>query len=68
MHKSSGAQGYAIPGSAPLQGHLSGVVDIPNSCATLWLPTLIFDFDISPNVSGPVKYLDGSINMPISYD
>lgn len=64
----SGAQGYSILGSAPVQGHFSGVVDIPNSCATLWLPTQIFEFDIRPNASGPVKYLDGSINMPISYD
>ena len=64
----SGAQGYSILGSAPVQGHLSGVVDIPNSCATLWLPTQIFEFDIRPNASGPVKYLDGSIDMPISYD
>lgn len=64
----SGAQGYAILGSAPVQGHLSGVVDIPNSCATLWLPTQIFDFDINLSPDGPVKYLDGSIDMPISYD
>ena len=32
-------------------GHISGVVDIPNSCATLWLPTEIFDFDINPGVT-----------------
>jgi formamidase len=44
------------------------VVDIPNACATLWLPTEIFEFDINPNASGPVKMLDGSIDMPISYD
>jgi formamidase len=51
-----------------VQGHISGVVDIPNACATLWLPTEIFEFDINPNASGPVKMLDGSIDMPISYD
>ena len=33
------AQAYAILGTAPVQGHISGVVDIPNACATLWLPT-----------------------------
>ncbi|MEJ5150414.1 formamidase [Comamonas sp. MYb396] len=64
----SGAQAYSILGTAPVQGHISGVVDVPNACATLWLPTQIFDFDINPNASGPVKYLDGSIDMPISYD
>ena len=64
----SPAQGYAILGSAPVQGHLSGVVDIPNSCATLWLPTQIFDFDISPSADGPIKHLDGRIDMPIAPD
>jgi formamidase len=51
-----------------VQGHISGVVDIPNACATLWLPTQIFEFDINPNAEGPVKYLDGSIDMPLSPD
>ncbi|WP_374316941.1 formamidase [Aquabacterium sp.] len=64
----SGAQAYSLLGTAPVQGHISGVVDIPNACATLWLPTEIFDFDINPSASGPVKMLDGSIDMPISYD
>jgi formamidase len=64
----SGAQAYSILGTAPVQGHISGVVDVPNACATLWLPTQIFEFDINPNAAGPVKYLDGSIDMPISYD
>ncbi|MEG0920231.1 MAG: acetamidase/formamidase family protein [Comamonas sp.] len=64
----SGAQAYSILGTAPVQGHISGVVDVPNACATLWLPTQIFEFDINPNAAGPVKYLDGSIDMPISFD
>ena len=64
----SGAQAYSILGTAPVQGHISGVVDVPNACATLWLPTEIFDFDINPNATGPTKFLDGSIDMPISPD
>ncbi len=64
----SGAQAYSILGTAPVQGHISGVVDIPNACATLWLPTEIFDFDINPTAAGPIKHLDGSIQMPISPD
>ena len=64
----SGAQAYSILGTAPVQGHISGVVDIPNACATLWLPTQIFDFDINPCAAGPTKFLDGSIDMPISPD
>ncbi|MFT7223135.1 MAG: formamidase [Cellvibrionaceae bacterium] len=31
----SRVQAYAILGTAPAQGHISGVVDIPNACATL---------------------------------
>ena len=64
----SGAQAYSILGTAPVQGHISGVVDVPNACATLWLPTQIFDFDINPNASGPTKFIDGSISMPLSPD
>ncbi|EYC50451.1 formamidase [Hylemonella gracilis str. Niagara R] len=64
----SGAQAYSILGTAPVQGHVSGVVDVPNACATLWLPTEIFDFDINPTAAGPVKFIDGSIQMPISPD
>jgi formamidase len=64
----SGAQAYSILGTAPVQGHISGVVDIPNACATLWLPTDIFEFDIMPTDAGPVKFIDGSIQMPISQD
>ncbi|MFZ2871655.1 formamidase [Zavarzinia sp.] len=64
----SGAQAYSILGTAPVQGHISGVVDIPNACATLWLPTEIFDFDINPNAAGPTKFITGDIDMPIAYD
>jgi formamidase len=64
----SRAQAHAILGVAPVQGHISGVVDIPNACATLWLPTDIFEFDIKPNATGPTKYLDGSVSVPLSPD
>ncbi|RLT96361.1 formamidase [Ketobacter sp.] len=64
----SGAQAYAILGTAPVQGHISGVVDVPNACATLWLPTDIFEFDVKPNADGPTKYLDGSIDVPLAPD
>jgi formamidase len=53
----TGAQAYAILGTAPVEGHISGIVDIPNACATLWLPTEIFDFDISLRADGP-KLID----------
>ena len=42
-------QGYLLLGSAPIEGRLSGVVDIPNSCSTVYLPTAMFEFDIRPS-------------------
>jgi formamidase len=49
----TGAQAYAILGTAPVEGRISGIVDIPNACATLAIPTEIFDFDITPSATGP---------------
>ncbi|MFE9927055.1 formamidase [Streptomyces sp. NPDC005774] len=49
----SGEQAYLILGSAPVEGRISGIVDIPNSCCSLYLPTAIFDFDIRPTQEGP---------------
>ena len=42
-------QAYMILGSAPIEGRFSGVVDIPNSCATVYIPRRIFDFDVAPS-------------------
>ncbi|WP_150304513.1 formamidase [Pseudomonas saliphila] len=55
----SGAQAYSILGTAPVQGHISGIVDVPNVCATVWIPTEIFDFDIQPNADGPIIAVSG---------
>ncbi|WP_302848769.1 acetamidase/formamidase family protein [Roseovarius sp. THAF9] len=62
------AQAYAILGTAPVQGHISGVVDIPNACATLWLPNEIFDFDIMPGSDALTKHLDGSVDIQLAAD
>jgi formamidase len=64
----SPAQAYAILGTAPVQGHISGVVDIPNSCATLWLPTEIFNFDINPGADGPSAAITGGVEVPLAPD
>ncbi|MDM9625244.1 acetamidase/formamidase family protein [Rhizobium sp. S152] len=64
----SRAQAYAILGTAPVQGHISGVVDVPNACATLWLPLDIFEFDMTPGADGPRKFLDGKIDVPLAPD
>jgi formamidase len=50
----SGEQAYLLLGSAPVEGRISGIVDIPNAICTLYLPTEIFDFDVKPNAPGPV--------------
>lgn len=49
----SGEQAYLLLGAAPIEGRVSGVVDIPNACCSLYLPTEIFDFDIRPTAEGP---------------
>jgi formamidase len=64
----SGAQAYTILGVAPVQGHISGVVDVPNACATLYLPTEIFDFDIMPSSAGPIKHIKGGVDVALSPD
>lgn len=56
----TGEQAYAILGTAPVEGRISGIVDIPNACATLYLPTEIFDFDIRPNAEGPTVQVGGT--------
>jgi formamidase len=61
----SAIQAYMILGSAPIEGRLSGVVDIPNSCSTVYLPTEIFDIDIRPSAKGPTK-IDPGMGVPMS--
>lgn len=46
---------YLLLGAAPVEGRLSGVVDIPDSCATLYVPTAIFDVDVRPGAAGPTR-------------
>ncbi|MEU7140115.1 formamidase [Nocardia sp. NPDC046473] len=48
-------QAYLLLGAAPIEGRFSGVVDIPNSCATVYIPTAIFDFPIVPTAAGPTR-------------
>ena len=56
----SGQQAYMILGTAPCEGRVSGIVDIPNACCTVAVPTDIFDFDIRPNANGPSKMVSGA--------
>jgi formamidase len=59
----SAIQAYMILGSAPIEGRLSGVVDIPNSCSTVYIPTAIFDIDIQPSAAGPTQ-VDPGMGVP----
>jgi formamidase len=56
----SGEQAYLLLGSAPIEGRISGIVDIPNACCTLYLPTEIFDFEVRPGAQGPTVANRGS--------
>ncbi|MFE9203492.1 formamidase [Micromonospora sp. NPDC007230] len=48
-------QAYLLLGAAPIEGRFSGVVDIPDSCATVYIPTEIFNFDVRPSAGGPTR-------------
>ncbi|XP_042481711.1 formamidase-like isoform X2 [Macadamia integrifolia] len=41
-------QVYLLLSACPCEGRISGIVDSPNACATLAIPTAIFDQDIRP--------------------
>src|SRR5215212_7021241 len=62
----SDIQAYMILGSAPIEGRLSGVVDIPNSCATVYIPRRIFDFDIAPSASGRPHQVTQGMQVPMA--
>jgi formamidase len=44
----TGEQAYLLLSCAPVEGRISGIVDIPNACCTLAIPTEIFDKNILP--------------------
>ncbi|MEP9374833.1 formamidase [Mesorhizobium sp. KR1-2] len=62
----TGEQAYVLLGTAPVEGRISGIVDIPNACCTLAIPTEIFDFDIRPNASGPTRQVSGERDVAVT--
>lgn len=44
----TGEQAYMLLSTAPVEGHVAGIVDIPNACCTIGIPTQIFEKDITP--------------------
>ncbi|MCL4763272.1 MAG: acetamidase/formamidase family protein, partial [Burkholderiales bacterium] len=59
-------QAYMILGTAPVEGRLSGVVDIPNACSTIYIPTGIFDFDVRPSKTGKPHQVKQGAQVPRS--
>lgn len=51
-------QAYLLLSAAPVQAHLAAIVDSPNACVTLGLPTEIFDEVLSEIFHFPVKRFD----------
>jgi len=45
----TGEQAYLLLSCAPVEGRISGIVDIPNACCTIAIPTEIFEMDILPS-------------------
>lgn len=50
VNEFSGEQTFMLLGSAPVQGTVAGIVDVPNSCCTIALPRKIFTGDIMPKL------------------
>ncbi|KAL1746454.1 Acetamidase/Formamidase [Schizophyllum fasciatum] len=53
-------QAYLLLSAAPVESHVGAIVDSPNACVTLAIPTGIFDFDILPRDDGLTKHELGS--------
>lgn len=45
----TGEQAYLLLSAAPCEGRISGIVDVPNACCTLALPTDIFAASVLPS-------------------
>ncbi|GAA5852531.1 hypothetical protein JCM8547_002532 [Rhodosporidiobolus lusitaniae] len=46
-------QAHLLLSAAPVESHVAAIVDVPNACVTMSLPTQIFDRDILPSGMGP---------------
>lgn len=45
---------YCLLAAAPIEGRIGSIVDIPNACCTLSLPTDIFSFDVKPEAAAKI--------------
>ncbi|BGP14791.1 hypothetical protein JCM10213_001842 [Rhodosporidiobolus nylandii] len=46
-------QSHLLLSAAPIESHVGAIVDVPNACVTMSLPTQIFDRNILPSGMGP---------------
>eukprot|EP00891_Asterochloris_glomerata_P005680 jgi/Astpho2/5680/fgenesh1_pm.00079_%23_49_t len=46
-------QVYLLLSCCPCEGKIAAIVDVPNACCTIAIPTAIFDQDIRPKAGGP---------------
>jgi formamidase len=58
-------QAYVILGTAPVEGRISGIVDVPNACCTLYVPTWIFDGDVLPSAAAPPQIGSGQVALAV---
>ena len=57
----TGEQAYMILSTAPVEGRISGIVDIPNAICTVALPVDIFEDGIVPSEDGPTYKVRGKL-------
>lgn len=56
-------QVYLLLSCCPCEGRISGIVDVPNACATLAIPLAIFDRDVRPTHESKLEALASGIKV-----
>jgi len=59
----TGEQIYTLMSACPCEGRINSVVDVPNACCSIAVPTDIFDFDITPKEGGAVAMNRGNVAL-----
>lgn len=58
-------QAYVILGTVPVESRIAGIVDLPNACVTVSVPTEVFDFDPAPEgLEAPHTIAEGDLAQP----
>ncbi|CAN5735747.1 acetamidase/formamidase family protein [soil metagenome] len=60
----SGEQAYILLAAAPVEGRISCMLEHPNVCCTVALPTAIFDFEIGPESEEMRSESRGELAVP----